>query len=48
MVLAKVGAPIMGEIILTMVIVAVDFLSDCLGKGVQEVASKTFRNQTEA
>lgn len=47
MVLAKIGVPLMGEVILTLVIVVVDWLADCIGQGVQEVASRPFRRQEE-
>lgn len=45
MVLAKIGVPLMGEIILTLVIVVVDWVADCIGQGVQEVASRPFRHR---
>ena len=42
MVLAKVGAPIMGELILTAVIVTVDFIADMIGRRVEAMASSSF------
>lgn len=42
MVLAKVGASVMGEVLLTLVIVAVDTVSDLFAKGVQKFISTTF------
>jgi hypothetical protein len=42
MVLAKVGASVMGEVVLTLAIVVVDTISDLFAKGVQEFISNTF------